>query len=131
MASHRVSRHRVLLVAALLLATTLAGCVDQGTQSPDGTYTVEGSEWQLDPGNLTVPAGENVTIAFENVGDAAHNWALDLDGDGEPEHKTATIQPGDTATVSFTVEEPGGYAYFCDVSGHRDAGMAGTLTVQS
>lgn len=131
MSRRRVTPHRVLLVAALMLGSTLAGCVDQGAQDPDDTLTVEGSEWQLEPGNLSVPAGENVTIAFENVGDAAHNWALDLDGDGEPEHKTDTIQPDQTAEVSFTVDEPGEYAYFCDVSGHRDAGMEGTLTVQA
>lgn len=126
-----MTRSRTLLVAALLLGTSLAGCLQQGSQpgSDDGVHTVEGTEWELTPSNLTVTAGENVTVVYENVGDAAHNWALDLDGGGEPDHQTATIQPGETASVSFTVQEPGEYAYFCDVSGHRDAGMEGALTV--
>ncbi len=99
-----------------------------GSQT-EAEVTVTGQEWQLSPSNLTASAGENVTVAFQNIGDVAHNWALDVDGDGEPDHQTPTIQPGETATVSFTVEAPGDHAYFCDVSGHRQAGMQGTLTV--
>lgn len=127
-----MNRSYALLVGVLLLTTALAGCVDRGSkQGSDDALTVEGTEWQLTPSNLTVAAGENVTIRYENVGDAAHNWALNLDGHGEPEHVTETIQPGETTTVTFTVDEPGDYAYFCDVSGHRDAGMEGTLTVEA
>lgn len=125
-----MDRTTLLLVSALLLATGLTGCLEQASgPGSDDAYTVEGTEWQLTPTNLTVAAGENVTVVYENVGEAAHNWALDLDGDGEPDHITETIQPGETATVSFTVDEPGEYAYFCEVPGHRDAGMEGTLTV--
>lgn len=128
-----MNRREALIVIGLVLATALAGCVDQGAQpgSDDEATTVEGTEWKLTPSNLTVAAGENVTIVYENVGDAAHNWALDLDGDGEPEQKTDTVQPGETTRISFTVDEAGEYAYFCDVSGHRDAGMEGTLTVSA
>jgi uncharacterized cupredoxin-like copper-binding protein len=40
-----------------------------------------------------------------------------------------TIQDGGTATL--TVDLPAGtYEYYCDVPGHRQAGMIGTLTVE-
>lgn len=127
-----MNRDAVLLAVAVGLAVPLAGCLGgaPSEESPDDEFNVEGTEWALEPADLTVPAGENVTVVYENAGDAAHNWAVDLDGDGEPDHRTDTIQPGETANLTFAVDEPGEYAVFCNVSGHRDAGMEGTLTVE-
>lgn len=94
--------------------------------------TVDGHEWALTPSNLSASPGEEITVGFRNTGDVAHNFAVDFDGDGSPEAKTDTIKPGQTAKVTVTApEEAGEYAYFCSVSGHRDAGMEGTLTVQA
>jgi uncharacterized cupredoxin-like copper-binding protein len=39
------------------------------------------------------------------------------------------VSPGDTG--SATINAPAGtYEYYCNVPGHREAGMVGTLTVQ-
>jgi uncharacterized cupredoxin-like copper-binding protein len=45
--------------------------------------------------------------------------------------KLEHVQPGQTATVSFTSTAAGTYEYYCDVPGHKDAAMKGTLTVNS
>jgi uncharacterized cupredoxin-like copper-binding protein len=45
--------------------------------------------------------------------------------------KLEHVQPGQTATVSFTPTVAGTYEYYCDVPGHKDAAMKGTLTVNS
>ena len=71
----------------------------------------------------TAPAGE-VTIAYTNEDSLYHNLAIDELGgvilEGDPEV---------TAVDTFTLE-PGTYTYWCDVPGHREAGMEGTLIVE-
>jgi azurin len=45
--------------------------------------------------------------------------------------KTGFAGPGETVQVTFTVpEEPGAYPFLCTFSGHYQAGMKGTLTVE-
>jgi nitrite reductase (NO-forming) len=74
---------------------------------------------------LTAPAGP-VTFVLTNEAPVPHNVAVEGDGvDSEP---SPTIQGGGTAEL--TVELPAGeYEYYCDVPGHREAGMVGALTV--
>lgn len=123
---------RALVVAAVLLAVPLAGCAGNGGDDAVTEYTVEADEWSLSPANVTVPAGEEITVTFENVGSNQHNYGVDLDGDGDTEDdvRTETIPKDESVELTFTVDEPGTYAVFCDVPGHRGAGMEGTLTVE-
>jgi uncharacterized cupredoxin-like copper-binding protein len=72
---------------------------------------------------LSAPAGE-ITLDLTNDSAVPHNIAVD-GADGVSD----TVQDGGTATL--TVDLPAGtYEYYCDVPGHRQAGMTGTLTVQ-
>ena len=43
----------------------------------------------------------------------------------------AGARPGQTRTIRFTIDQPGTYRIVCTVPGHADAGMAGTLVVDS
>lgn len=73
----------------------------------------------------TAPAGE-VEFVYTNEGQIEHT--LTIEGREEDLFLEVSSQ-GDTD--SGTIElEPGEYAYYCDVSGHREAGMEGTLTVE-
>lgn len=133
-----MARARLLLVAVLGASVALAGCAQQEPADDGGAselvteVTIEGTEWSLSPGDAAVPAGEKVTITFENAGSNQHNVGVDLDGDGETEDdaRTETIPRGESATFTVTIDEPGEYAFYCDISGHRSAGMVGTLTVR-
>lgn len=74
----------------------------------------------------TAEAGE-VTIEFTNAQSLAHDVAIE-GPEGEQIGKTEVITDGEDST---TVElEPGEYAYYCTVPGHREAGMEGTLNVK-
>lgn len=70
-----------------------------------------------------LPTGEN-ELTLENEGQIEHNVVFEELGDDR-----VLDAPGgetDTATIDL---EAGELTYFCDVAGHREAGMEGTLTV--
>ena len=76
--------------------------------------------------SLDAPAGA-VTIEFDNPSSTGHDVVVE-DGDGNEVTRTDVISD-DTATAAGEFEA-GDYTYYCSVSGHREAGMEGTLTVK-
>lgn len=87
------------------------------TADPDGNLS-----WE--PTELTAPAGP-VTIELDNPSPVAHDVAIEGNG---VEEKSDLVTDG-TATVTADLK-PGEYKYYCTVTGHEDAGMDGTLTVE-
>ncbi len=73
----------------------------------------------------TAPAGA-LEIDSENDASIPHDIAVEGNGVNE---KGETVQDGGVSKVSVTLK-PGKYAYYCTVSGHREGGMEGTLTVK-
>ena len=133
------------LVAALALAGSgLAACGDDDDEpaapppaatQPDtgGTEAGETVEVAADPGgqleyvqsSLSAPAG-SVTFEFANEASVPHDFNVEQDGE-----KVAGTDVITSSEDSVSVElEPGRYAYYCSVDGHREAGMEGTLTVE-
>ncbi len=94
------------------------------TESPN-VITVEGSEFTFNPSEITLDEGTAVTIIFKNVGTIAHNFTI-----GELGIATDTIQPGEAAEITFTPTKSGSFAFWCNVPGHREAGMEGILGVR-
>jgi plastocyanin len=90
---------------------------------------------------LTFTAGQSVTITLHNVGIAPHNFAITtdkVDGSNNLAFNGAQIgtasnpvQPGGSASATFTVGTAGSYYYICQVDGHVSLGMWGTVTVTS
>ena len=75
---------------------------------------------------LTINAAdEPVTIKMVNTGAALHNFSIDsLD-------ISVDVNPGDTVDVVIPAgTAPGTYDFYCNVPGHKEAGMVGTLTVE-
>jgi plastocyanin len=68
-----------------------------------------------------------VTINFTNPAAVSHDVVIEQDGNELA--KSDLISGGDSSTASATLKA-GKYVYFCDVPGHRDGGMEGTLTVK-
>jgi len=88
------------------------------TAVPDGSFAYEEESAEAE-------AGEN-TIEFENPASLPHD--VQIEGPDGDLGGTETISE-DSAT--FTVDlEPGDYTFYCSVTGHREGGMEGDLTVE-
>ena len=135
-----MTRSFATLAAVLLLA--LAGCgggdsssssgsSSGGTSSGGGgggeqlalTAPADGS-LKFDKTSLDAKAG-TVTIDFDNPSSVQHG--VEIDGNGV--QKVSDIVTKGKTSVTADLK-PGTYEYFCPVTGHKEAGMKGTLTVQ-
>ena len=86
------------------------------------TIEVELGDLFIKPEQLQAEAG---ALRFEvtNNGKIEHNFAVQGLG------ATEMIAPGESATLDLPSAEAGNYTYICEVTGHADGGMKGTLVV--
>ena len=85
-------------------------------------------EWAIEPSNIEVNAGM-VRFVVENTGQFAHNMAFQIEGEGTVA-KTPNFKGGEGPQVLEVELEPGTYKMLCDIIGHPEQGMVGTLTVK-
>lgn len=73
----------------------------------------------------TAAAGD-IEVTLVNEGAIEHSWVVEGHEDALRLH---TQQGGatDEGTITLEADE---YTYYCDIPGHREAGMEGTLTVE-
>lgn len=163
MITRRIGYWNAALVA--VLAFGLAACGDAGNTNTRTGGDAEseiviqpvGNEMRYQQTSITVNAGQEVTIVFENTATSPamqHNVVvLNTDEDavvdrvgqaaiqaGEANEYipdddailayTELAQPGETVSVTFTApSEPGNYRYICTFPGHYML-MQGTMTVR-
>ena len=77
----------------------------------------------FEPKEVAIPADTDVTFDLPNDGAAPHNFSIDELG------IDVDIAPGETAQTVINAP-PGSYEYDCNIPGHREAGMVGTLVVE-
>ena len=76
----------------------------------------------FEPSEVTIPANTDVTVNLPNEGVTPHNFSIDALG------IDVDIAPG--ATEQVVINAPAGeYEFYCNVPGHKQAGMVGTLIV--
>jgi Cu-Zn family superoxide dismutase len=93
------------------------------TPGVTGQLTVESHDIYFQPTALTIPADTPAMVSLPNLGAAVHSFVVDALG------INVQIAPG--ATEQAVITAPAGtYEYYCDVPGHRAAGMVGTLIVE-
>lgn len=85
---------------------------------------VEGGSFYFEPNEITVEAGQPVTIMLNSV-DMMHDFVID-----ELDVATEVVPGGESTSVTFTPTEPGEYEFYCSVGNHRALGMVGTLIVE-
>lgn len=76
----------------------------------------------FEPEELSTTAG-TIAIELANDGAIVHNLVIEQTGTKVAEADAGTT---DTGIVAL---EAGTYTFYCDVAGHRQAGMEGTLEV--
>jgi plastocyanin len=94
------------------------------SSNPPMTLDIQLEDIKFDKTELTVPANTNVTINIKNSGAATHNFNID-----DLNVHSGDVPGGGTASVSFNSGAAGKHEYYCNIPGHKEAGMDGTLTV--
>lgn len=97
---------------------------ESSTSAGGGSRTAAASlrDFAIDPADITVAEGGSIQVT--NDGTMVHNLAVA----GE-DLKTADLAGGEAGTLDVSSLAPGEYELLCDIAGHADAGMTGTLTV--
>jgi plastocyanin len=122
----QMSALRLISVLGLGVGLTLTACGDDdsdaGSATADGgaeqRISVESSDaLKFEPDHLDATAGV-IHIVHDNSGSTVHTFVLD----GQ-DFKLTDDDEGDIDLAA------GDYVFYCDVPGHRAAGMEGTLTV--
>jgi uncharacterized cupredoxin-like copper-binding protein len=115
---------RTLLLLATLLFLAARAPVSPGAPAP--SLELRALEFRFVPREATVRPGELV-IVVHNQGEIEHNFLLD-DAAGRHLVEIASILPGKSEQARVTLRA-GRYPYYCNLPGHREAGMQGLLTV--
>ena len=114
----------VLTVCALAVTPGVVSA-DQHKRGNVRTVEVVAKEFAFEPSKIEVTPGSRVKIKLVNKGALSHN--LHIAGKGI---KTDTIQAGNTGIVTVTAPENGKLNFFCNVPGHKQAGMTGAIVTR-
>ena len=131
------TRRRLASAASVMCAALiLGGCSGGGPTA----VTIRMHYSKFLPSALTVAAGTTVTFTLVNadtiaheliIGDEAtqqrHERGTETSHDGVPGQ--ASLDPGETQTISYRFDAPGTLLYGCHRPGHYAYGMRGTVRV--
>lgn len=82
---------------------------------------VNARSYAFSPKNIDVQAGEVIAVVLHSQ-DQAHDFTIENKG------FVVAVDGGKTAKGGFRLTKPGTYTFSCSISGHRAAGMEGTIT---
>lgn len=95
---------------------------DTGAASGGQEVTITAHDIYFDPAEVHVKAGK-VTFVLPNEGAAEHDFSIDA------LNISVNMPAGSTQTVEVDIPA-GTYEYYCNIPGHKAAGMVGTLVVE-
>lgn len=123
----RVVRFFLLLLSLAAIAACGGGSSSgTGSGAPAGSTQVTVVDFNFKPKDISVPAGK-VVFFLINSGPSAHDMLI-ADSTGKTLARSSLVQSGDTFTFTIDNLPAGKYVFYCDVPGHRQLGMEGTLT---
>ena len=128
-------------VAAYVAMAAARGGEDQGQLADVGATEAEGTA-EAENGTLDIPADPDGSLAYvfanatapagpleitsPNESSIPHNIAVEGNGVDEI---GPVVQDGGVSEIQVDLE-PGNYAFYCSVPGHREGGMEGELAVK-
>jgi uncharacterized cupredoxin-like copper-binding protein len=115
-------------VAAATSAATAAPAAAATTAAGPQTMEVKAGDFFYDPKAVSFKVGA-IALTMSNGGDRPHTLYVKKQGGSAELAKTDRVEPGKTATLQFTITEPGTYELYCNLPGHADRGQKATLTV--
>jgi plastocyanin len=121
----------------LVMTLVLSAC---GAAKPTTTINVTMTDFQFQPADFIIPAGQEITVNAANNGAVLHNFVIMKLGTTVGEmfdnadvpniYWEIELQPGGETSVTFTAPtELGEYQLVCRTAGHIASGMTGTITV--
>ena len=127
----------IMAVLASLMLILLTAC---GAGGASDKIDVTMTDFQFQPSQFTVPAGQEITFTSSNNGAVVHNFVIMklgtsagpmFDEEDIPNvYWEVELLPGADTNTSFTAPtEPGDYEVVCRTEGHIASGMTGKLTV--
>jgi len=152
-------RRRISFIAALGFATlsSLANAHDMSGKpewsafgmpgkpaSASRTIAITVRDMRYSLKNLQVRTGETIRFIITNRGPSKHEFVIgnrnfharhikemeampDMDMN---EANSTDLNPGETKSLTWQFTKPGDYVFGCDMPGHFQAGMSGTIKVQ-
>lgn len=126
MSIRRVSA-RTLIVLGVLVASGCGDGEDTEVTEPSDELTVGAVDIDFDADEYQLPAG-SATITLAQDGFLPHSLLIETEAGDDLDFRlfVGTGDEDDTATVEL---EPGTYTFYCDIVGHRAAGMEATVVV--
>ena len=128
-------------VAAYVASAVGKGGKDQGALASIGAGEAKGTAKEKD-GKLAIPADPNGALAYQFANAQAKAGQLEIDSknDSSIQHDIAiegngvnekgeVVSNGGVSQISADLQA-GEYTFYCSVTGHRQAGMEGKLTVK-
>jgi len=128
-------------VAAYVASAAAKGGKDQGALASIGAAEAKGTAQEKN-GKLEIPADPNGALAyvFANAQASAGQLEIDSKNDSSVQHDIAiegngvdekgeVVSNGGVSKISADLKA-GEYTFYCSVTGHRQAGMEGKLTVK-
>jgi uncharacterized cupredoxin-like copper-binding protein len=122
----------VAVVCAVCVSAACGGSNGGGTPGPTMSHELGRAvhvkltdKMAFEPATFTLKTNQQVDLELENTGTLKHNFTID-------ELKiNQDVAPGAKEHVIFTApDKPGQLQFYCNVPGHREAGMVGTLVVE-
>ena len=121
-----LTRRRFIKLAGVSSLLLLGGCKPPVKKPSIQEIRVDLMEWALEPDMITAKAG-TIRFVVRNRGTIIHGFEI------EGKKFEREIEPFPAGqTRSLLVElPPGEYEIYCQVPGHKEQGMEGTLIVEA